>query len=128
MRAWTDYPFSELGDTPGEQAPVRNVLVLFWDDDKYVTIVVEGVMVEVKIGYLFADKALTERVRTPRRMTPIDMAYVGVIEKLRERAPVIQVTAEFNSEGKVIGTTSLAVKRVEMEDDGSFTVVVDFPE
>ena len=35
MIAWTDYPFPDLGDQPGKPAPVRSIVVLDWDRDKY---------------------------------------------------------------------------------------------
>lgn len=52
-RYFTDYPFSELGDTPGEPAPVREVEVLSWDGDKYVDIQVEGQRLSVKRFYIY---------------------------------------------------------------------------
>lgn len=53
MKAWTDYPFRELGDTPLKEAPVREVEVLSYDGDKYCKILVGGVQSEVKWGYLY---------------------------------------------------------------------------
>lgn len=53
MRAYTDYPFHFLGDTDGEEAPIRQVEVLYYDQDKRCKIVVEGVETEVKTGYLY---------------------------------------------------------------------------
>lgn len=53
MKAWTDYPIVELGDTPGKLAPVRECKVLDWDGDKYCHIEVEGVREHVKRGYLY---------------------------------------------------------------------------
>ena len=55
MKAWTDYPFAELGDTPGHEAPVREVVVLSYDGDKYFRIVVDGVETEVKAGYIYSE-------------------------------------------------------------------------
>lgn len=53
MRAYTDYPFDFLGDFAGEEAPIRQVEVLYYDQDKRCKIVVEGVETEVKTGYLY---------------------------------------------------------------------------
>lgn len=53
MRAWTDYPIVELGDTPGQEAPIREVTVLGWDGNKYAEVEVEGVRTSFKAGYLY---------------------------------------------------------------------------
>ncbi len=53
MKAWTDYPFIELGDESGKKAPIREVEVISYDGDKYCEIEVEGVRTEVKSGYLY---------------------------------------------------------------------------
>jgi hypothetical protein len=53
MKAWTDYPFEELGDIAHQQAPVRPVQVISYDGNKYCRIVVGGVESEVKLGYLY---------------------------------------------------------------------------
>lgn len=50
---WTDYPFVELGDMSGAKAPVRECKPVSYDGDKYLTIEVEGVRVEVKRGYVY---------------------------------------------------------------------------
>lgn len=31
MRTYTDYPMTHLGDTPGKEAPIREVLVHGWE-------------------------------------------------------------------------------------------------
>jgi hypothetical protein len=51
--ALTDYPFVELGDTPGQLAPLREVLVLSYDGNKYCQVDFEGKQLEVKEGYLY---------------------------------------------------------------------------
>jgi hypothetical protein len=51
--AYTDYPFVELGDTAGKIAPIREVTMLLYDGDKYVSVIVEGKMLSVKAGYLY---------------------------------------------------------------------------
>lgn len=53
MKAWTDYPFTSLGDTAGKKAPVREIEVLSYDDDKYCKIRVQGQEHEIKAGYIY---------------------------------------------------------------------------
>jgi hypothetical protein len=53
MKAYTDYPFVELGDVPHTKAPVRECEVLSWDGDKYAKIICGGKKLEVKVGYLY---------------------------------------------------------------------------
>lgn len=53
MKAWTDYPFVELGDTPHQKAPIREVEVLGYDGDRYCDIIVEDIQLSVKRGYLY---------------------------------------------------------------------------
>jgi len=33
-KAWTDYPFTWLGDEAWKEAPIREIAVLFYDNDK----------------------------------------------------------------------------------------------
>jgi len=53
MEAFTDYPIRDLGDSPNEIAPIREVEVLSYDGNKYCMILVDGVTTEVKSGYLY---------------------------------------------------------------------------
>lgn len=53
MRAYTDYPILELGDISGEEAPIREVKILYYDGDKRCKVIVEGVQEEIKTGYLY---------------------------------------------------------------------------
>ncbi len=54
--AWTDYPFTELGDTPHDAgAPIREVTVLSYDGNKYCQITFNGIPLEVKVGYLYTE-------------------------------------------------------------------------
>ena len=55
MKAWTDYPITELGDTPGMRAPVRECEVTEYDGDKYCRVVVGGHSIEIKSGYLYSE-------------------------------------------------------------------------
>lgn len=50
---YTDYPFVELGDTPGQIAPIRKVLPLNYDGDKYCDVFVEGIYSTIKAGYIY---------------------------------------------------------------------------
>ncbi len=56
LKAFTDYPIVELGDTPGEQAPIRSVDVLSYDKNKYCRVIIEGVITHIKAGYLYTRK------------------------------------------------------------------------
>lgn len=40
--AFTDYPFEEFGDVPGEIAPIRKAKILGYDGDKYVYVLVSN--------------------------------------------------------------------------------------
>lgn len=53
MKAWTDYPFRELGDTPNQAAPVREIDVISYDGDKYCLVSVQGHKTEIKSGYIY---------------------------------------------------------------------------
>jgi len=53
MKAYTDYPFTFLGDKPYCVAPVRAVDVRSYDGDKYCEIEVQGRITEIKCGYLY---------------------------------------------------------------------------
>lgn len=68
MRLFTDYPFTELGDTPHVRAPIRCVRLLGFDGNKYAKILVEGRLLTVKSGYLYCDRArlFERRLRRPR--------------------------------------------------------------
>ena len=60
MKAFTDYPFESLGDTDGEEAPIRQVEVLYYDGDKRCGIVVKGLVEEVKTGYLYTEPSTSD--------------------------------------------------------------------
>jgi len=53
---FTDYPFVELGDTPGKIAPVRKVLPLSYDGDKYCDVLVGGINSKIKAGYIYTER------------------------------------------------------------------------
>jgi len=50
---YTDYPFIELGDKPNKEAPIRKVMPLSYDGNKYVKVLVDGVRSEIKAGYIY---------------------------------------------------------------------------
>ena len=54
-RYYTDYPFRELGDKPYAEAPVREISLIGYDADKYVDILVEGMILSVKYGYIYME-------------------------------------------------------------------------
>lgn len=75
MRGWTDYPFEELGDIPNQEAPIREVHLLSYDGDKYVTVQFQGIVKEIKRGYIYMEPGRTGKVpaltrRILSRLTP----------------------------------------------------------
>lgn len=67
MKAWTDYPFTWLGDTAGEEAPVREIEVLSYDDNKYCRIRISGEEDEIKAGYIYQREGRCGEVPTITR-------------------------------------------------------------
>ncbi len=53
---YTDYPFIELGDEAGKKAPIRKVMPMEYDGDKYVKVLVDGVYSEIKAGYIYTKR------------------------------------------------------------------------
>lgn len=57
MTYYTDYPITQFGDEAGEEAPIREVEIIFWDMDKYVHVYVQGPMYKfrtsIKYGYIY---------------------------------------------------------------------------
>lgn len=60
MKAYTDYPIIEFGDTPFEQAPIRMCTIIGYDQDKYCTIDIKGYTFSIKRGYLYITKECKE--------------------------------------------------------------------
>jgi hypothetical protein len=54
IKAFTDYPILELGDVAQQEARIRECEVLTWDRNKYAHVLVEGIVVSFKAGYLYA--------------------------------------------------------------------------
>jgi len=53
LRAYTDCPITELGDAPNQAAPVRRVVLLSYDGDKYARVLVQGITKDIKQRYLY---------------------------------------------------------------------------
>lgn len=98
MKAFTDYPIIELGDTAIEIAPIREVEILSYDGNKYCLIFVQGVLTEVKGGYLYHESGRVGE--TPCLMhdelekLPLtkDMTLLGLADKdeLKKKAKSFQ--------------------------------------
>ena len=58
QKYWTDYPFTDLGDVDGHEAPVRECEIISYDSDKYVTIRVYGSedIYDIKSGYVYTEE------------------------------------------------------------------------
>lgn len=69
ITGWTDYPFEELGDTPGKPAPIRHINVVSYDGDKYAVVSFEksGDFLSVKIGYLYSQPGRYGQVKPINR-------------------------------------------------------------
>jgi len=72
MKGYTDYPFIELGDTPHQEAPVRECIILSYDNNKYADIIVEGKKFNIKAGYIYGSYGRCGEVK------PIDMKLLNV--------------------------------------------------
>ena len=64
MKAYTDYPFTLLGDEPCKEAPIREIEVLSYDGNKYCKIIVNGVHEEIKSGYIYNEKGRFGEVKS----------------------------------------------------------------
>lgn len=53
MKAWTDYPFTWLGDIEFKEAPIREIEVVSYDGDKYCHIKVAGGKDMIKRCYIY---------------------------------------------------------------------------
>ena len=71
MDAWTDYPFTFLGDCANEKAPIRKCKVLSFDGDRRCSIIVEGRATEVKWFYLYEEHGRAGDV------SPIDVSKLS---------------------------------------------------
>jgi len=73
LKAWTDYPIIELGDTPYVRAPIREVEILYYDGDKYCRVLVDGVEKEIKAGYLYRGPGRCDEAPYPEPVTRIQL-------------------------------------------------------
>jgi hypothetical protein len=78
--AYTDYPIIELGDKPWQTAPMRECRVLGYDGNKYCRVVVEGVELEIKSGYVYEGKGEL----LPGCRGGDEMTYHDIIRMARE--------------------------------------------
>jgi hypothetical protein len=53
---YTDYPIIELGDKSGEIAPIREIIPISYDNDKYCNAIVGGIETKIKSGYIYTKK------------------------------------------------------------------------
>ena len=74
MKAWTDYPL--YPSEKGKIAPVRKVLFLHWDGNKYGFIYYKGDIFNLKISYLYSEYGrlgkvprlvISKRLRLPEK-------------------------------------------------------------
>lgn len=52
MKVFTDYPFDGI-DEPYKEAPIREVVIVSYDGDKYCKVLFSDVWQEIKRGYLY---------------------------------------------------------------------------
>lgn len=74
MKAWTDYPFTWLGDVAFKKAPVRQIEVLSYDGNKYCRIKVEDGEDEIKSGYIYTKEGRYGEVSslTPKQLKKLE--------------------------------------------------------
>lgn len=75
MKAWTDYPFTFLGDEPFKPAPIREIEVISYDGNRYCQIVVEGHTAEIKAGFIY---------EKPGRYPDSSPVYLSKLEAIRK--------------------------------------------
>ena len=57
ITGWTDYPFVELGDISGQQAPIRHITVVRYDGNKYADVITDcGHALSIKAGYIYGQR------------------------------------------------------------------------
>lgn len=66
MKAWTDYPFTWLGDEAGEEAPIREIDVISYDHDKYCRVKVCGAKMKSKCATSINVLAVAGKFRRSR--------------------------------------------------------------
>lgn len=85
---YTDYPFSELGDNVGEIAPIREVLPLEYDGDKYCRVLVSGIESSIKAGYIYTQHGRCGEVPAfnPTEFF-VDIGYNEMTDKETNKVP-----------------------------------------
>jgi hypothetical protein len=85
LRAWTDCPIPELGDTPGRTASVREAIVVDYDGGDHATAIVGGKPVRIEVRFLYVRKgaaekapALALRPASRHSSSALDSAYVRI--------------------------------------------------
>ena len=58
IKAYTDYPFTQLGDIPGQSAPIREIEVISYDGGLYCEIIVDDISEYIKNGYIYQESGL----------------------------------------------------------------------
>jgi hypothetical protein len=81
LKLFTDYPFLELGDEAGKEAPIRECIVKAYDGDKYCTVIVDGHEDEIKRGYIYSQKGRCGEVRA------VTLAELEAILNKRQSLP-----------------------------------------
>lgn len=87
MLAYTDYPIQLLGDENGKVAPIRKVEVLSYDTNKYCIVYVNGVLVEIKAGYLYMQKKRLQDNPMVIDTSLLDQQPLGLIGLIVEGNP-----------------------------------------
>ena len=85
MRAWTDYPISELGDKKGQPGPIREVTIVHFDGGDTAEVMFKGVTLTVKVDRLYLRsgraaeaplKPPSEKLKAPGAV--VDSAYIRI--------------------------------------------------
>lgn len=72
MKAYTDYPFMP---SDSRQSPIREVVPISYDGDKYVVVMYDGDLWSFKAGYLYSESGrLGEVPNYPIKTLPVDEA------------------------------------------------------
>ena len=86
MRAWTDYPISELGDKRGQRGPIREVTIIHYDGGDTADVMFKSATVTVKVDrlYLRPDGAAAAPVKSSQSEkmrasgAVVDSAYIRI--------------------------------------------------
>ena len=68
MILYTDYPFREFGDKPySSTTPIRTIIPLSYDGNKYCTVMHGTTKIELKIGYVYVKDGYILNDKSPFR-------------------------------------------------------------